>query len=195
MAQILCGRREIRSFQIHHRPKVGVFVHKFPQAAKELSLTVHTGVVPFKGLIRRSCKHHRSANGVCSVHLEQMLRITGITCGFRHLLAVLQHHAEHQKTGKGFIGVHHAGITQQLVIKACIQEVQDRMFDSTHVVIHRRPVVDPFIKHRLVRIWAGKTRVIPRRFHECIEGIRFASGLPAATRATGIEKTFQGGQR
>ena len=104
-----------------------------------------------------------------------MLRVHGVALGLGHLGAVLEHHALAEQPFERLVGLHQAGVAQQLVEEARVQQVQDGVLDAAHVLVHRQPVIGAGrIQHRLVLVRAGEAGVVPARFHKGVEGVGFA---------------------
>ena len=69
------------------------------------------------------------------------------------------------------------------------------MLDTPRVLVDRQPVFGAPVEHAAVIIRTGITRVIPGRFDESIEGVRFTLGSLATGRARGLIELRHGLER
>ena len=169
-------------------PVVDMSICQLPQALEKTMRTLHTGVHPFQRLLGRRGKHGEQAYRVGTVTINKPLRVNGVALRFRHLGAVLQHHALSQQTGKRFIRDQQAFIAHQLVKEARVQQVQHGVFDTTDIVVDRQPVIGTLIQHAVVLVGAGITCEIPGRFKKRIKGVGFTLGTATAFRTAGVNE-------
>jgi len=101
------------------------------------------------------------------------------------------------KIGERLIHADHAEITQNLGVKAGIEQMQNGMFNAADILINRHPVIQFLaIKTGLgIAIRAAIAVEIPGRFHKRVHRVRLPSGLAAAFRASRIHEFFQGRER
>ena len=89
-----------------------------------------------------------------------------------------QHHALTEQPGEGFIAVHHAGVPEQLVEEAGVEEVHAGVFDAADVLIHRKPEAGGLaVQHALGVVVAAVAGIVPGGFHKGIEGVSFPEGF------------------
>ncbi len=143
----------------------------------------HAFVGPLERLFRRRSEHGKEPDSICAVLIYQRLWVDGVALGFRHLGAIFQHHALAQQALEGFVAGDQPLIAHQLVEKARVEQVENGVFDSAHVLIDRQPVVGcRFIQHARCVVRAGETGVVPGRLHKGIEGVGFPLQLFAIER-------------
>ena len=154
-----------------------MFCNQTPQAFEKAESAFHARVVPLQRLLRGCREHHEQAHCVGTVFLDHFLRVHGVALGLGHLGAVFEHHALTQQLLEGLVGFHQAGVAQQFVEEARIEQVQDGVFNAAHILVHGQPVVGGCrVQHGLVVLRAAVTGVVPAGLHEGVEGVGFAQG-------------------
>src|SRR5690625_2872180 len=103
-------------------------------------------------------------------------------------IGVVQHHALREQAGEGLVEVDQAQIAHDARPEACIQQMQNRVFDAADVLVHGHPVIIALVDHSFVVVGAGVAHEVPRRIHEGIHGVGFATGICAALRAFAVQK-------
>ena len=78
-----------------------------------------------------------------------------------------------QKALKWLVAADESGVAHEFVKEACIQKVQNGMFDAADVLVDFKPVVGFVIEHGAVIGRTGIARVVPAGFHKGVEGVRF----------------------
>ena len=73
--------------------------------------------------------------------------------------------------------------------------MQDRVFNTTDILVDRQPVIGPLIQHGCVIIRTAKPGKIPGRFKKRIEGVGFATRRPAGFRVARVQKFIHVVQR
>ncbi len=97
------------------------------------------------------------------------------------------HHALGQQVLERLVGTDQALVAHQLVEKARVEQVQDGVFDTADVLVHRQPVVGSRrVDHALVVVRAGVAGEVPGRLDEGVHGVGFALGRCAALRAAAL---------
>ena len=66
------------------------------------------------------------------------------------VIGFIQDHALCQQFDKGFVEFHQSQITHDFCPETGVKQVHDRVFDTPDILVHRHPVIVPFIDHRLV---------------------------------------------
>ena len=75
---------------------------------------------------------------------------------------VSEHHALAEQVGERLVALDEAGVAEQLVVEAGIEEVQAGMLDSSDVLINREPVAGLLrIKHAVLVVRAAVAGVVP----------------------------------
>ena len=172
-----------------------MLIHRFPNTFQETESTVHTCIRPFQRLLWRGCKHRKQTNRIRAVFINQLLRINRVAFRLRHLRAVFQHHALRQQIRKRLIRFYKTFITQQFVEETRVQQMQNRMLNTAHILIDWQPIIRTLIQHRRIIIRTGITRVIPRRFKESIKSICFTACRRTALRTGALSKFVHFHQR
>ena len=70
-------------------------------------------------------------------------------------------HALGQQLREGLVAPDKTGVAQQLVIEACVEEMQDGMLDAADVLIDRQPIAGALVQHRLVVVGARVAGEVP----------------------------------
>src|SRR5690606_35309775 len=91
-------------------------------------------------------------------------------------------HALSEETGKRFVYPDMAGTPHRPREEARVEQVQDRVFDTSDVLVDRQPGVGCLPVGGSLRPRRGEAGEIPGRVHEGIHGVSFTLGLPAALR-------------
>ena len=101
---------------------------------------------------------------------------------------VVEHHALGQQMGEGFAVVHQAQVAHHLGPEARIEQVQDGVFDTADVLVHRHPVIGFVIDHAVAAELAGVARVVPGRIDEGVHGVGFTPCRLAAPGAIDMQE-------
>ena len=105
------------------------------------------------------------------------------------------HHPLGQQAGEGFIEAEQAAIPQHLGEEARVEEVQDGVFDASHVLVHRQPAVHSRASKRqfgVVRI--AVAQVVPTGAHERVHRVGLPPGRGAAAGARHVHPALELGQ-
>ena len=120
--------------------------------------------------------------GICHVRWSDVL------AGCRIAVGDSLHHALGEEPFKRFVDVDQAAILQRLGEETGVEQVQDRVFDAAHVLLHRQPAV-----HRLLAegflgvVGIGEAQEIPGGTHEGVHGVGFPLGRLAAAGAGHVD--------
>ena len=123
--------------------------------------------------------------GAASTRARLDLDVAGLhPLAIRSLIGLVNHHALGEQALEGLRKAQMAGRLHGPREEARIEEMQDRVFDATDVLIDRQPVIG----HRLVGgallvPGIGEAGEIPGRIHEGVHGVRLAPGGLAAVGA------------
>src|SRR5690606_12402758 len=185
-----------------------------------LPISLHAGIGPFQGLLRRRREHGVQTHGVGAVLVDGFLRVDTVVFRLRHFAhagslqrqtiaaafgagytaffvalnsdfggvnplfsAVFgalvegfgQPHALTEQVVERLVARHQAGIAQQLVEEARVQQVQNGVFNTADVLVDRQPVVGFFrVDYVHIVLRRAVTGVIPGRLHYGVEGVGFA---------------------
>ncbi|EWS65361.1 hypothetical protein Y695_01389 [Hydrogenophaga sp. T4] len=88
---------------------------------------------------------------------------------------VVEHHALGQQLAEGLVHFHQAEVAHDLGPEACVQQVQDGMFDAADVLVHRHPVVRALGHHLLAVGGVAIAHEVPGRIHEGVHGVGLAT--------------------
>ena len=93
---------------------------------------------------------------------------------------------------EGFVARDEPGVPHQLVEKPRIQQVQNGVFDATHILVDGQPIIRlSAIDHALRKLGARKASVIPGGLNKGIEGVRLTlAGLTLELKLTPIPVCF-----
>ena len=91
--------------------------------------------------------------------------------------------------------MHEIKVAHDLSPETRVQEMQDRVFDATDVLIDRQPVARALIDHRLIIASGRVAQEIPRRVDEGVHRVRFAARGFATARAIDLIERRRLGKR
>ena len=136
-----------------------------------------------------------TGDGIFGIAAIGHIRWGDVFAGFRVFVGHPLHHPLRQQTLEGLIKPQQTPIPQGLGEEARIEQMQNRVLDPAHVLIHRQPAVHG----RTAEGQGGVVGIaiaqeIPARTHEGIHGVRFPPGLLAAAGAIHPHPRFQLGQ-
>ena len=102
-------------------------------------------------------------------------------------VAVIEQHSLRHQAQERLVESHEAHVAHHLGPEACVQEMQDRVFDAADVLVHRVPVLVARVDHRR-RAGTCVAHVVPRRIDERIHRIGLALRRLATTRACRLDE-------
>ena len=95
----------------------------------------------------------------------------------------MRHHALREERGKRLFHIKLANMRQGPRPEARIKQVQNRMLDPADIMLDRHPFGDFFCIKRSIIGLRGKAQEIPAGIGECVERVRLAHSILAASRA------------
>ena len=114
-----------------------------------------------------------------------LLRVEPST--IRRFVGFVIHHALGEQPGKRLIHPDMPGFLHRSGEEAGVEQVQNRVFDPTDILIDGHPAIDGGAIQRLRGIGgAGIARKIPRAIDECVECVGFPPRRLAAARAVHV---------
>ncbi len=108
---------------------------------------------------------------------------------------LVEHHALGEEPAEGFIEADQLHIAHHPRPEARVQQVQDRVFDATDVLIDRQPVLCASIHRHRVLVGTGEAQEVPRGIDEGVHRVGFAARALAATRAAAAQEGLRFLQR
>ena len=119
-----------------------------------------------------------------------LVGIDHIAMALGHPLAVWsQHLALVEQPLERLAEVDHAHITQRAHEEAAVQQVHDRVFGATHVLVDRQPVARLVgFEGPLREIGRDVAQEVPGRVHEGVHGVGLAPRRAATDRAGGVDE-------
>ena len=93
----------------------------------------------------------------------------------------LRHHALREEARKRLIRLRQTEIAHRLCEKPRVEQMQDRMFDASDILIHRHPVIGLRRLHRKMRLVRGAVaKKVPGGIDECVHRVGFTPSRGAA---------------
>ena len=105
------------------------------------------------------------------------------------------HHPLGEQARERFIEAEQAPVPQHLGEEARVEQVQDRVLDAAHVLVHRQPAVNlGALKRQGGVVGIAIAQVVPAGTHEGVHGVGLAPGRLAAAGAGHVHPILQLGQ-
>ncbi|SIM62414.1 Uncharacterised protein [Mycobacteroides abscessus subsp. abscessus] len=167
-----------------------------PGPGQELQGPARGDVGPVDVVLRRGGEDHRGAHRIHPVQVQLLAEVHAVAQGLGHGLAPVEHLTLVQQGPEGLIEVDPPEVPDHLDEEPGVEQVQDRVLHTAHVLIHRRPVAQRLrVQGGGVQVGVGEAQEVPGGVHEGVHRVRVPPGGLAAGRAGDVDPVLGRGQR